>query len=156
MQELKTCRTCKREKSIDDFWKNNIYKDGRYTECKVCSYDKHKENLKKRLAIDPQYSAKRQKAWAQRGRNDVRRRIKNLYGITLEEYDKMFLEQGNKCDLCGLDFVEGKRVAIDHDHNTGKIRGIIHLGCNSAIGLLLDSPDICRKAAVYLEKHGKI
>lgn len=152
----KICRACEIPKDIEDFWVNRLMADGRYNECKACAYEKQKVNLQKRLEIDPLYSVKRQREWRQRGRNDFRRRIKKNYGMTVEEYDKLLAEQENKCALCGSDFEEGKRIAVDHDHGTGKIRSLLHLTCNSGLGLFLDSPDICRKAAIYLERHKEI
>lgn len=81
--------------------------------------------------------------------------IRRVYGITLEEYDNMLYEQDNGCAICGTkdDVVEGRRLAIDHCHDTGKVRGILCSRCNQALGLFCDSVDNLESAAKYLKKH---
>ena len=114
---------------------------------------KQRKNLAKRLERDPEYSRDRQKAWEHKGRNRLRARLRKCYGMSLAEYDALLTAQGNKCALCKKDFVEGQRIAVDHCHGSGKVRNLLHINCNTAIGLLLDSPELCRMAAAYLEKH---
>jgi hypothetical protein len=154
--EKKTCRTCKDEKSIDDFWRYPNSCDGRYLDCKKCAYEKQKENLAKRLIADPLYSNKRQKEWRERGRNSLKHNLKQKYGITLEQYDAMLMNQDGKCPICDGNLGEKHRIAIDHDHKTGKVRELLHFRCNQGIGFFLDSPQLLRKAAEYLERHGKV
>ena len=154
--ETKVCRFCKIEKPIDDFWKNKRLRGGRYHECKKCAYEKHCENLRKRLEIDPLYSSKRQQAWERKGRNRLRKRLRDVYKISLDDYDAMLLDQGHVCAICNLDFDENRDAAVDHDHETGRVRGIVHTRCNAAIAFLKESPSLCRMAAIYLEKHGKV
>ena len=154
--EKKTCRTCGGEKSIDDFWKHPSFRDGRYSDCKKCAYDKQKENLAKRLANDPLYSRKRQKEWRGRGRNSFKHNLKQAYGITLDQYDSMLLGQNGKCLVCDGELSGQHRIAVDHDHETGKVRGLLHFRCNQGLGFFMDSPRLLRKAAEYLEKYGKV
>ena len=72
------------------------------------------------------------------------------YRITKEQYVAMFLKQDGKCAICGKPSVD--RLFIDHDHNTNKVRGLVHANCNKGIGLLGDSPEICQAAAEYLRR----
>lgn len=61
--------------------------------------------------------------------------LKKTYGITLEDYNELFLRQNEKCAICGKAQTESnRRFGVDHDHRTGKIRGILCSGCNSALG----------------------
>ena len=65
-------------------------------------------------------------------------RIHNLmafHGLSVEQYDKMFEEQNGLCKICGLPEIN-RRLAVDHNHNTGKIRGLLCTKCNNAIGCL--------------------
>jgi hypothetical protein len=79
--------------------------------------------------------------------------LKFNYGITRDEYDKIFLSQNGKCAICESSFCPtGKRFAVDHDHKTGKIRGLLCQPCNTSLGQMKDSPELLRKAADYLEK----
>ena len=59
--------------------------------------------------------------------------------------------QGNSCAICGAK-PKGRRLAVDHDHKTGKIRGLLCMPCNTALGKFRDDPKLLRKAIKYLEK----
>jgi Recombination endonuclease VII len=72
------------------------------------------------------------------------------YGISREQFDQMIVAQGGLCQICE---VELTRPHVDHDHFTGKIRGILCRYCNQALGFFRDSPQILRKAADYLENR---
>lgn len=72
------------------------------------------------------------------------------YGILPDRLESMIAEQDGKCAVCSgaLD-----RPQVDHDHVSGAVRGILCPNCNMALGLLQDSPDVIRSAALYLERH---
>ena len=85
--------------------------------------------------------------------------LKRNYKMTIEDYDAMVVKQMGLCPVCGesLPLIEkenGKHPPVDHNHVTGKPRGILHNKCNRVLGLLNDDPERCRKAADYLERHG--
>ena len=87
---------------------------------------------------------------------NYRRRLHNnklhsRYGITVEEYDRMFAEQDGKCAICGVK-VEKHRLCVDHDHATGKVRGLLCRLCNRHLGGFRDSIDLLRRAIAYLER----
>ena len=80
--------------------------------------------------------------------------IRRQYGITLSEYDDMLKAQDYKCAICGNeDEVEGKRLAIDHCHSEGRVRGLLCGKCNRALGLFYDNIDLLEKAKDYLIKY---
>lgn len=80
--------------------------------------------------------------------------LKKSYGITLEDYNKMFLLQKGCCKICNRHQSEFKRaLAVDHNHETKKIRGLLCPSCNTGIGHLQDSIDILKKAIEYLEQN---
>jgi len=72
------------------------------------------------------------------------------YGLTLEQYDRLLLEQGSKCLICGR---KTKKMCVDHCHRTKKIRGILCHKCNVGIGMLDDSPLRVSRALAYLLFH---
>lgn len=74
------------------------------------------------------------------------------YGITLEDYDRMYQEQNGVCKICSLPQISPRntRLCIDHDHRNGKVRGLLCSDCNRGIGLLKDDPRILDKASEYL------
>jgi hypothetical protein len=79
--------------------------------------------------------------------------IKRFYGITLEQYDKMFEEQGGVCAICDGINKDGRRLFIDHDHKTGKIRGLLCCNCNRGVGSFRDSVNNLQRAIIYLSKE---
>ena len=79
--------------------------------------------------------------------------IRRRFGVTTEQYDEMLARQNGGCAICGKTNPNGHRLAIDHNHRSGKVRGLLCRNCNSAIGQLLDSPELIRKAADYVESQ---
>ena len=76
------------------------------------------------------------------------------YGIRESDYNQMFLEQGGRCLGCGKHQSElNHPLHVDHDHKTGKVRGLLCKLCNSAIGNARDNVNILRSLADYLENH---
>jgi hypothetical protein len=76
------------------------------------------------------------------------------YGLRPDEYASLLAAQEGKCAICGsVGCSTGKRLAVDHDHTTGKIRGLLCLFCNTAIGKLRDDPDTIAKALEYVKTH---
>jgi len=77
------------------------------------------------------------------------------YGLTLEQYDSMLENQDGLCAICGKKSSHShhKNLCIDHNHETGKIRGLLCDLCNKGIGCLRDDVDLLRSAVLYLEKY---
>lgn len=84
----------------------------------------------------------------QRGRH-----LKRRYGITEEDFQRMLEEQGGGCAICGL-VQHDKPLHVDHDHNTGAVRGLLCLPCNTMLGKARDNINILSKAINYLAKNG--
>lgn len=81
-------------------------------------------------------------------RNDL---IKK-YGITVEDYNKMFQEQDGKCAICHKDQLEFRiRFSVDHNHKTGKVRGLLCHNCNRALGWFYDDIETLQSAIEYLQ-----
>lgn len=74
----------------------------------------------------------------------------NKYKINLEEYQSMLDSQDHKCKACSVDLEPGRGTHIDHDHQTGKIRGILCRHCNLALGHVKDDPKILQALIDYL------
>jgi hypothetical protein len=82
-------------------------------------------------------------------------RLKTNYGITPETYEVMREMQGGRCVICGTDKPRGNHgtLCIDHDHKTGKVRGLLCGTCNRALGFFKDSESLLIAAAEYIRKH---
>jgi hypothetical protein len=81
--------------------------------------------------------------------------LKKNFGITLEDYDRMYAEQKGSCAICGRYQSQlSKFLGVDHNHETNAVRGLLCRACNAAIGLLQDKVKMLESAAKYLRKHG--
>jgi len=85
-------------------------------------------------------------------------RLSTDYGITLEKYTQMLLDQKGVCAICSqpeTDTLRGRvrQLAVDHNHTTGEVRELICANCNRSIGLAGESISILKKMIGYLEKH---
>lgn len=85
------------------------------------------------------------------------RHLLRQFDLTVDEWDDLFESQNECCGICKqTDPGNGKEFAVDHNHETGAVRGILCSGCNTGIGLLKDDPETLRSAIAYLEKCSTI
>ena len=93
------------------------------------------------------------------GKEKMRKtKVQEKYGITMEQYEQMFVAQGGLCAICGKperqkigNVIRG--LSIDHDHKTNKIRELLCHRCNVSIGLMGESVDVLASSIRYLTKH---
>lgn len=93
-----------------------------------------------------------QEASKARGRASYKNNRPLKYGISIEQYDAMFKQQGGVCALCGKQNSAGRSLAIDHCHKTGVVRGLLCGKCNVGLGVLGDCSDRLMDAVRYLWK----
>ena len=74
------------------------------------------------------------------------------YGMSPEQYYEMYQQQEGKCAICGKDLGDGEYLCIDHESETGEVRGLLCKSCNSGLGFFKDNPTNLKKAIEYLEK----
>jgi hypothetical protein len=79
--------------------------------------------------------------------------IQKRYGITIKDYKQLEMVQGGRCAICGGPPSGRGRLHLDHNHSTGRIRGLLCSTCNVGIGGLRDSTDLLMAAVEYLKKH---
>ena len=138
---MKKCKRCQLEKPLDAFSLHSGFKDGRNSVCKECKNKVAKQTYQR----DPARILEKQR---RRRRRETLRR----YGITETEYTVLFESQDGVCAICGkAQFY--RPLAVDHDHKTGVIRGLLCDRCNWVIGLLKDDPTILERGATYLRKR---
>lgn len=140
---MKTCTTCKVEKSLDDFFKDNRRPGGRMARCKSCKTKAHREYVKA-TGYD------RKRYWKDPAKERERHLVKK-YGITAADYDQMFAAQQGKCAVCGKS--QDRAFDVDHCHSSGAVRGLLCTSCNRMIGHAGDDPSRLLSAAAYLLKH---
>lgn len=158
----KICTSCKLDLPIAKFGKRPEYRDGYRTNCNSCRGKKnapyvstpekrerrrmvYKENIEK-MAVH--YGVKRE--YLPNGRWS---KLRKKYGISEKEYYDMLAAQGGGCGICGKANPDGKHgvFVVDHCHETGRVRGVLCLKCNIAIGMLGDSVSGLKMALSYLK-----
>ena len=142
-------------------------RDGHRGDCKACSSeDKRRRYLAKtQAAIDrvrrwqqanPERVNATQRARRAKPEAKLRERAGHLmrkYGMTIEQYDAMLEAQGGGCFICGRPPREDISLHVDHDHSTGKVRGILCFCCNNALADFQEDPELLKKAATYVSWH---
>jgi len=132
----RTCMTCGVEKNILEFYMRDKKTGRRHSACKECD----KARVKARHQANPE-----------RTRNND---LKRNYGITLQEHQEMYKNQNGLCAICKK---EGdgkwKKLCVDHDHETGKVRQLLCRRCNMVLGQVYDNISLLEKHIKYLQKH---
>lgn len=108
------------------------------------------EKKKENPELDKIYYYKNRKVVVKVQRKSV---LKRFYGITPEQYEFMEQQQGGVCAICGNKNKNGNILCVDHDHENGKVRGLLCHNCNIAIGRFQDNKDFMRNAISYLERN---
>lgn len=78
--------------------------------------------------------------------------LQQRYGLSLGRYFSMLHRCGYRCEACG-DYSGQRRLAVDHCHESGDVRGILCTRCNAALGHLKDDPARIRGVLAYLDTH---
>ena len=157
----KVCTTCKIEKEITEFSKDKNEKDGYTYNCKVCRnkrYNEWAKNNKDKIREKNAKKSESRKAYYQseRGVESSRRaHLKRKYNMTLENYGELLEKQNGVCEICGEPegCVRNTFLAVDHCHNTNKVRGLLCTSCNRAIGLLKENINTLNNMIEYIKKH---
>ena len=134
----RVCSHCKVEKKFSEFHLHKGHPHGVSYRCKACA----RKNNKK------YYDPVRMRSLA----------LKRLYGITLDDYNRMLKIQNNRCAICNGTETGRKDIKyfnVDHCHTTGKVRGLLCHGCNSGIGNMKDDVELLDKAIAYLKEMNK-
>ena len=128
---MRKCSACFQVKNLGDFHADKRGKDGVSYACKECK-------------------ALRSKNYYNNNKKPVRnQQIKYRYGITESQYNDMFKSQQGACKICLAPATI--KLAVDHCHRTGRIRGLLCSKCNHGIGLFQDSSALLEKASEYLK-----
>jgi len=141
--DRKICSACRAELPLSGFGRNRAQKDGLANQCKKCLQASRTKSFKK----DPRRFRRLQL-------NSYRR---YKYGISVAEYDSMVAEVNGQCPICGSPPKPPFTcLAVDHCHASGRVRGVLCHGCNTALGQVQDDPAILRALADYVEAHNAI
>ena len=141
---MRGCSVCKKEKSIDQFYPRRkkgvqVGYDNRCMDCR-------KEGNRKWINKNANYHKDRYGARYKRNIN-----LQREYGITIDQYEAMVELQEGRCAICEKDF--GKKLYVDHCHDTGRVRALLCQKCNSGLGMFDDRADLIDRASAYLRAH---
>src|SRR6266705_1692456 len=142
----KLCPKCTQTKPAKAFYKNKSRPDGLATWCKACADRDNRKRMSKygTKYNAPSYKRRAKKQWAYS--------LGRKFGLTEDDYDALLNWSKGGCAICGERAGPGdRRLDVDHDHRTGKIRGLLCRACNTGIGKLQEDARILRIAIAYLE-----
>jgi hypothetical protein len=153
----KQCNACGNKKPLEEFKPDQRSRDGCQGQCRECANTREREAF---AAGKRSYAAARKQWWAQNGeRHNKRRRTAHMQklGVSIDKYDEVFEQQDGNCAICRQPetaMLKGKlkRLAVDHDHVTGVVRGLLCARCNRALGGFRDDAQLLQRAISYLEQ----
>jgi recombination endonuclease VII len=128
---VKRCSDCGKTKPLTDFPRNKNSRDGVHCHCKPCHNARGRETRQRLYGGSRHYHLRRK------------------YGMGAAEVQALLDAQGGICPVC----LKRPATQVDHDHKTGRVRGVLCLYCNAAMGAFHDDPDLIAKAIAYLERY---
>lgn len=135
----KVCTKCKKNKNITEFRLRKASKDGLHTQCKLCVDTISEKNRLENLEL--------------RKRQARSRSLKHKYGISIETYDELSEKQDNSCAICKKHRDSFKiNFAVDHNHITGEIRGLLCYHCNHRVVGRHRDGELLRRVADYIDQ----
>ncbi|MGH9084278.1 MAG: endonuclease VII domain-containing protein [Acidimicrobiales bacterium] len=155
------------EVSLADFYRAAGAREGLRGECKACNLAAKRS----RYAADPQKYIEMVQRWqlanpervravrrARNSRPEVKRRQRDdyymrTYGISADDFDRLLDEQNGGCAICRARPDREASMHVDHDHESGAVRGLLCLSCNQGLGKFRDDPALLLRAIVYLRQR---
>ena len=130
---MRFCPTCKAVKTFEEFPRNRSTRDGLAPYCKPCHNARGKASRERLYGGGREYH------------------LRHRYGLTSAEVDAMIEAQGGTCATC-----PGPAQHVDHDHRTGKVRGVLCFNCNQALGNVRDDATTLARLGRYLRQHASV
>lgn len=129
--DTRLCPRCGEVKPLVDFTRDRSKKSGYHGLCKRCNYLRLKDKL------GSEHYRRYRKEWE----------LQHRYGMTSTEYAQKVAGQNGCCLICGL---QSERLVVDHNHETGRVRGLLCVSCNGLLGLANDRQNVLMAAVEYL------
>lgn len=134
--DTKQCTCCLQNLPEDDFYPDHRNPERRRPRCKQCH----------NAASTKNYEANKRQ-WRATF-------YKRKYGISIDKYEEMLLDQDHACAVCGKPETSEKfsHLSVDHDHDTGEVRGLLCASCNRLLGLFEANRDLFVYFPIYLKE----
>lgn len=144
---IRTCKDCGKTPAEVEFGKHPDPVDGLSTVCKICNRTRIKVST-------ANYSPEKLAEIDARRNSDPYKntRLMRKFGIDVNFYNQLISEQCNNCAICAHGFTGANSAQVDHDHVTGKVRGLLCRTCNMGLGVFRDEPDKLQQAVEYLRR----
>lgn len=157
--ETKICTKCNIEKKITEFSKQKRGKFGVRSVCKSCIIIYRKDYLSTRHNETNEVH----KEWKIKNKDYYKElHLKKTYNLSLDQYNQMLENQNGVCAICGneevISDVTGQKIkplAVDHNHETREIRGLLCQACNTGLGKFKENKEVLKKAIKYLKLFNK-
>lgn len=143
---MKTCTGCKESKPLTEFFRDTRRENGLMARCKFCKTTSYRAWKRANPGVD------KARYWAKRDSERERHLVKK-YGVTFVRYTELLIEQGGCCAICHRPEPADRMLDVDHDHETGDVRGLLCTSCNRVLCHASDSPERLRAAADYLSSR---
>lgn len=137
---MKTCSKCNRSLPLEKFQKRSVSLDGLQSRCRLC---------RKKIDRDRPKRGKENRWYYKNKERAYRNWLLKTYGLSEMEYDLLLAQQEHKCAICGGKPTR-KHFDVDHDHKTGKVRGLLCNSCNRGLGLFKNNAEFLFVAFEYL------
>jgi hypothetical protein len=179
LTNIKECTKCRLTHAVGMFYKKGTDSTRTDSQCKFCRAtavrqyrldnpervkaiqkrtnakhrEKHRERAAKWYKENHEYALTQQAVRRKENPDPIRSaKLQAAFGIGLDEYNRLLVNQDYKCAICGRHESNiTRRLAVDHCHTTGKVRGLLCGPCNTGLGLFKDSPSFLTNAINYLK-----
>lgn len=145
---MKQCSKCWQLKPESEFYKRSTATDGLRSWCKLCCNKDNKNREHKYGEYRKQYYRDHKKEGYERSQ---KHQLKRKYNLTVKQYNQMAIDQGGTCAICGKTNANWHKLSVDHDHNTGEVRGLLCSKCNHTLGLINEDEKILKAMIEYLK-----
>ncbi|HEX2737134.1 MAG TPA: endonuclease VII domain-containing protein [Acidimicrobiia bacterium] len=158
---MKRCKKCGEVKPLADFYNETSGRDGKRATCKLCESATRRRwyqaNSERAIARSLQWqrdNPERYKAYQRAYQRDTDKdreyHLQRKFGLTQAEYEQRLAAQEGGCAVCG-DRPGKTSLHVDHDHDSGAIRGLLCMRCNNALGLFREQTQLLENALRYVD-----
>jgi len=152
LSDQKLCNHCNSMLPASSFNRNKTLPDGLQSYCRDChkAYNAARYQKNRQSPEWKEKDRQRLKDWFKKNGRASNLRLK--YGVTEQQFALASAAVGNACEICGQQCETHKKLSVDHDHDTGLVRGLLCNRCNTGLGKFKDSIELLSAAVEYLNR----